>query len=363
MPANLLVAAGGTGGHLYPALAVAEQFISLAKNASVTFVGTERGLESKIVPRAGFPLELIRAAPFRGGSICRKLKGVLATVPALMDAVNLLRRIQPTVVMGVGAYVSGAVLLVAALKRVPTLILEPNAEPGLANRWLGPFVDEAACAWQETARYFGRKGVVTGNPVREAIFRVPPLALPSETMQVLVFGGSQGSTIMNRAVVASLAHLGVYAGRIRLLHQTGPQDLELVTKAYASSKISAEVTAYIDAMEEAYAGADLVLSRAGATTCAELAACGRPAILIPLPLGGGHQERNAEMMAREGAAQFIPESSLDAELLSSELIRLLKAPGERMRMAERARSMARPAAAHVVAERLLDLAEKKAVRS
>jgi UDP-N-acetylglucosamine--N-acetylmuramyl-(pentapeptide) pyrophosphoryl-undecaprenol N-acetylglucosamine transferase len=363
MPAKLLVAAGGTGGHLYPALAVAEQFMSLAKDASVTFVGTARGLESRIVPRAGFPLELVRAAPLRGGSIIRKLRGALAIFPALLDAAALLRRIQPSVVMGVGAYVSGTVLLVAALGRLPTLILEQNAEPGLTNRWLGPFVDEAACAWEETTRHFGRKGFVTGNPVRESIFEVPALVRSEDIMRVLVFGGSQGSTLLNRVVTASLPHLEDYAGRIRFVHQTGPRDLELVTKAYAESKVSAEVTAYIDAMDEAYAGADLVVSRAGATTCAELAACGRPALLIPLSLAGGHQERNAEMMASAGAARFIRESSFDPERLASELIRLFESPDERMTMAERARSLARPGAARTVAERLVALSEQKAARS
>ncbi len=192
---HLLVAAGGTGGHIYPAIAVAERFRQLVEDSRVTFVGTERGLESRIVPKAGFPLEFVRAAPLRGGSLRAKLKGVLGLFSGLIDSWKLLKNLKPSVVMGVGAYVSGTVLLAAALRGTPTLILEPNAEPGLANKWLAPFIDEAACAWEETTRYFGKKAIVTGNPVRQSIFDVPPLAgqnqqvQQEDVMRVLVFGG------------------------------------------------------------------------------------------------------------------------------------------------------------------------------
>lgn len=359
---NLLVAAGGTGGHLYPALAVAERFQELVEEPQVTFVGTERGLESRIVPKAGFPLEFVRARPLRGGSWFGKLKGLWGLVQGMRDSRKLLKRLKPSVVMGVGAYVSGTVLLAAALRGTPTLILEPNAEPGLANRWLAPFVDEAACAWEETTRYFGDKGFVTGNPVRQSIFDVPPLAEQGSTMRVLAFGGSQGSEVLNDALTASLPLLASANGRIELLHQTGPRHLDAVQHAYASQAgqvgkaIEARVTAYIDDMAEAYAWSDLVLARAGATTCAELAACGRPSLLVPLPLAGGHQEANAAMLARTGAARWIRESELTPEELGSQLLHLLDAPRERETMAVQARSLARPEATGAVAERLVRLA-------
>ncbi|GMR23299.1 MAG: undecaprenyldiphospho-muramoylpentapeptide beta-N-acetylglucosaminyltransferase [Acidobacteriota bacterium] len=359
---SLLVAAGGTGGHLYPALAVAERFQELVEKPQVTFVGTERGLESRIVPKAGFPLEFVRAAPLRGGSLFGKLKGLWGLVQGMRDSLRLLKRLKPSVVLGVGAYVSGTVLLAAALRGTPTLILEPNAEPGLANKWLAPFVDEAACAWEETTRYFGDKGVLTGNPVRQSIFDVPPSAEQGSTMRVLVLGGSQGSEVLNDALTASLPVLASARGQIELLHQTGTRHLDKVKNAYAGrteqagQAIQARVTAYIDDMAEAYAWSDLVLTRAGATTCAELAACGRPSLLVPLPLAGGHQEANAEMLARAGAARWIRESELTPDELASQLMHLLDAPRERETMAVEARSLARPEATGAVAERLVHLA-------
>lgn len=363
---HLLVAAGGTGGHIYPAIAVAERFRELVTASRVTFVGTERGLESRIVPKAGFVLELVRAAPLRGGTLRGKIKGVVGLFSGLRDSWKLLKRLKPSVVMGVGAYVSGTVLLAAALRGTPTLILEPNAEPGLANKWLAPFVDEAACAWEQTTRYFGKKGFVTGNPVRQSIFDVPPLPRQdvderASSMRVLVFGGSQGSKVLNDAVTATLPSLVSAADRIELLHQSGPRELDNVTRGYAEQPaIRARVTPYIDDMAEAYAWSDLVLARAGATTCAELAACGRPSLLVPLPLAGGHQEANAEMLAAAGAARWIRQAELTSESLAEQLMSLLDAPREREEMARKARSLARPDATGAVAERLIELGAKGA---
>jgi UDP-N-acetylglucosamine--N-acetylmuramyl-(pentapeptide) pyrophosphoryl-undecaprenol N-acetylglucosamine transferase len=358
---RLLVAAGGTGGHLYPAIAVARRFRELAEGADVIFVGTERGLESRIVPASGFPLELVRAAPLRGGSLFSKLRGIAALFTAVLDSARLLKRLEPQVVMGVGAYVSGALVAAAALKGIPTLILEPNAEPGLANRWLAPFVDEAACAWEETARAFGKKGFVTGNPVRREIVSVRPLGpQSSQRMRVLIFGGSQGSSALNRAIGESLALLSNELSRLEWIHQTGPRDLASVSEAYAQNEVRAQVIPYIEAMHEAYGAADVVVARAGATTCAELACAGRGALLLPLPLAGGHQERNAEMMARAGAARHVRERELTPSRLADEIRALLNAPEERARMAASARKLARPDAADNVARRLLRLAGREA---
>jgi UDP-N-acetylglucosamine--N-acetylmuramyl-(pentapeptide) pyrophosphoryl-undecaprenol N-acetylglucosamine transferase len=355
---RLLVAAGGTGGHVYPALAVASSFLSLAKGAEVIFVGTARGLESRLVPEAGFPLELVRARPLRGGSLARRLSGVAGLFAGLVDALRLTGRVKPDVVFGVGAYVSGAVMLTAALRRIPTLLLEPNAEPGLANRWLGPFVDEAACAWEETTRYFGKKAIVTGNPVRPEIAAVAPLrAQTPDSLRILVFGGSQGSSVLNRALAESLPLLEVHREKLEITHQTGPKDLESVRLAYERHGLgTASVVTYIDDMSAAYERADLVVSRAGATTCAELACSGRPSILVPLALAGGHQERNAEMMAGAGAARVLRETTLDGAAIARELKDLLASPEERERMAARARALARPGAAEAVARRLVALA-------
>ncbi len=356
---HLVVAAGGTGGHLYPALAVAERFRDLLEGARVTFVGTERGLESRIVPKAGYSLEFVRAQPLRGGSLLtlKKLKGVLGLLQGMIDARQLLKKLRPSVVMGLGAYVSGTVLLTAALRGIPTLILEPNAEPGLANKWLGPFVDEAAVGWEQTSRHFGSKAVVTGNPVRQVIVDVAPLTEEAQgpIMHVLLFGGSQGSSILNRAMTDSLPLLADISERLHVVHQTGPSDFERVRRAYEEHPVNGRVTPYIDTMDEAYATSDLVVSRAGATTCAELAACGRPALLVPLPLAGGHQEANANLLERSGAARTIRQSELTPERLAQELVSLLGTPEKRLVMAAAARGLARPDAAKRVAERLVAL--------
>lgn len=356
---KLLVAAGGTGGHLYPALAVARSFQSLTGGADVIFVGTARGLEGRIVPQAGFPLEVVRAAPLRGGSLLRKLQGVLGLILGMVDAVRLLRKVRPTVVMGVGAYVSGTVMLAASLQGLPTLILEPNATPGLANSWLRRFVDEAAVAWEETKVFFGDKAVLTGNPVRASILAVPPLDVSTQSsneLRVLVFGGSQGSTVLNRTMVESLPHLEAEWGKLNITHQTGPGELEAMRSQYQRFPVRARVEPYLDSMEKEYAHCDVVVSRAGATTCAELAAAGRPSLLVPLPIAGGHQEHNAEMMVRAGAARMFRENvDLSPERLAAELKALGADPDRRIEMGRNARSLARPDAARAVAKRLVDL--------
>jgi UDP-N-acetylglucosamine--N-acetylmuramyl-(pentapeptide) pyrophosphoryl-undecaprenol N-acetylglucosamine transferase len=238
---------------------------------------------------------------------------------------------------------------------VPTLILEPNATPGLANRWLSPFVDAAALAWEETKTFFGPKSFVSGNPVREVITRVPPRPVGAD-LSLLVFGGSQGSRILNRAVVAALPQLTAVKDRLKVTHQTGEADLESVRSAYRQSGFRARVEPYLDAMEKEYADCDLVICRAGATTCAELAAAGRASLLVPLALAGGHQRDNAEMMVREGAARMLEEETLTGESLARTILELLDAPERRQSMAECARRLARPDAAKIIVERILQLA-------
>ncbi len=354
---RLLVAAGGTGGHLYPALAVARELQRRDSESEVIFAGTRRGLERKVVPHAGYPLEILRVEPLRGGSLLRKLKGLLQIGPAMIESSRLLKRVRPHVVMGVGGYVSGPLLAVAAVSGVPTLILEPNAEPGLTNRWLSSLVDAAALAWEETGRFFRGKGFVSGNPVREEITLVDSRP-PGETMHVLLFGGSQGSLALNRAMVEALPHLRSHRDRLRITHQTGEAGLEWVRTAYQEEGWTARVEAYLDAMAKEYGDCDLVVSRAGATTCAELAAAGRGAVLVPLPLAGGHQRANAEAMERAGAARMVLQEELTGENLAHAMIDLLEDRASRQRMAEAAKTLARPGAAGVIVDRLVELARK-----
>jgi len=351
---RLLVAAGGSGGHLYPALAVVRELKGREPEAEVIFVGTRRGLEQSLVPEAGFSLELVQVEPLRGGSLFRKAKGVWQLFPAMFESSRLLKRTHPHVVMGVGGYVAGPLLAVAAATGVPTLILEPNAVPGLTNRWLAPWVDAAALGWDETVRYFRRNGFVTGNPVREEITRVAPRPA-TDTMQILVVGGSQGSHVLNRAIVDALPHLATHRNRLGITHQTGQAELEWVRVGYQKNGFPARIEPYFRDMAKEYGACDLVVSRAGATTCAELAAAGRAAVLVPLPLAGGHQRQNAEATARAGAAWMIPQQELSGEHLAQTLIDLLEDPERRKEMAEAARTLARPQAARAIVDRLLQL--------
>ena len=355
---RLLVAAGGTGGHLYPALAVARELMSREEKAEVLFAGTTRGLEGRIVPQAGFRLETLPVLPLRGGSLVRKLTGALVLPLGSLAAWRLLRRFRPQVVFGMGGYVSGPVLAMAALSGVPTLLLEPNWAPGLANRWLSRLVDAAAVAWEGTHRFFGAKAFLSGNPVRQEIARVPA-RVPGRVMHLLVFGGSQGSRILNQAMTEALAHLAAHREWIRVAHQTGEADLGWVRARYREAGFPARVEPYFEAMADEYAQADLVLARAGATTCAELAAAGRPSILVPLPLAGGHQEENARAMEQAGAARLLGQSEASGERLAATLIELLGEPSLRRQMAEAARKLFRPEAARAIVDRLLALAAKR----
>lgn len=361
-PLRVLVAAGGTGGHLYPALAVVRELESERSDTEAIFVGTRRGLERRLVAEAGYSLELLRVEPLRGGSPLRKLKSLIALFLGVLDARRMLRRLRPHVVLGIGGYVSGPLLAMAALGGFPTLILEPNAVPGLANRWLARWVDDVALAWEETRSHFRGKGFVAGNPVRREIAAVPP-ELPDTGLRLLVFGGSQGAHALNVAMAEALPHLHGVRARLSVVHQTGMADLESTRAAYRRAGMPAKVETYLDEMAREYAASNLVLCRAGATSCAELAASGRPALLVPLPLAGGHQRHNAEMMERAGAARVIPQGELEGEMLARILVRLIEAPGDLRQMGERARALARPHAAGVIARRLLALAESKRASS
>jgi UDP-N-acetylglucosamine--N-acetylmuramyl-(pentapeptide) pyrophosphoryl-undecaprenol N-acetylglucosamine transferase len=351
---RLLIAAGGTGGHIYPGLAVGRAFAARHPGAEVVFIGTARGLEDQIIGGAGFPVRRLRAEPLRGGSLARKIKGVAALLPALRDADRLLRELRPDAVFGVGGYSAGPVLLAASLRRVPTLILEPNFDPGLANRWLARFVDAAAVAWEETARHFRGKAFVSGNPIRAEIAATPDVeqVVSSERPAVLLFGGSQGSRVLNDAMIAALPHLPAIIG---LTHQTGPADLERVRAAYRGAGRSARVEPYLPDMPAEYARCAIVVSRAGATTCAELAAAGRGAILVPLELAAAHQLHNAEALRRNGAALILREAALNGNTLAQALTRLAGDREECIRMGHAARRLAQPDATEKIVSKLEEL--------
>lgn len=349
MAARVIIAGGGTGGHIYPGVAIAEEFRRRDPQAEVLFVGTARGMETRIVPREGFRLELIEVAALKRVGLRRQLKTLVLLPRSFIEVRSLINRFRPDVVIGVGGYASGPVGLVAALMGVPTMVAEQNALPGFTNRVLARFVRAAAVSFEEAKRYFGGKAEVTGNPVRAEFFEVPEKQ-PGEVVEILITGGSQGARAINDAMIDALLMLSGESGRLSFVHQTGEKDYERVRAAYEKYGVKAEVRTFIERMVDEFARADLVICRAGATTVAELAAAGRPAIFIPFPFAADdHQRKNAEAVERAGGGRVIPQSELTPERLADELLRLVRAPGELMKMATASRRLAhRDAAARVV---------------
>ncbi|MBI4479276.1 MAG: undecaprenyldiphospho-muramoylpentapeptide beta-N-acetylglucosaminyltransferase [Acidobacteria bacterium] len=350
---RLLLAAGGTGGHVIPALVVAREFCARDAARQVLFVGTARGVETKLVPQAGFSLELLEVGALQGEAAAARLKTLLGLPGAFWRAIRILNRFRPDVVLGVGGYAAGPVMLAAGWLGIPVAVLEPNAFPGLANRWAAPYVARALLAFPETASYFAPgKAVVTGVPVRKEFFEVPPTRhQPPYT--VLVFGGSQGARTLNRAVVEALPFLAQAKEELLLLHQTGEKEYNLVREACAKHSVQAEVFPYTERMSEAFARADLVVCRAGANTVAELAAAGRAAILVPYPSAANqHQLRNAEVLVRIGAARLILNQDLNGERFFTAVRELLHNPAELERMETAIRRLAHPEAACRIVDEL-----------
>ncbi len=359
---RVLIAAGGTGGHIYPGIAVAKEIQRRIPEAVVRFVGTARGLENKLVPQAGFELSIIESAGLKNVGAAAWARGMMVLPKSLLGARRLIRSFQPDIVIGAGGYVSGPVLLTAALLRLPTLVMESNALPGWTNRVLARFVDKAAVSFSAAVPFFRGKAEVTGNPVRREFFEIPARQRDASTFSVLVFGGSQGAHAINEAMIAALPLLDDLRDELRITHQTGEADLERVRAAYLHAGWSKgfDVRRYIDDMVISFGNADLVISRAGATTTAELIAAGKAAIMIPFPLASDdHQRKNAEALAAEGAAVMILQQDLTGATLAKELERLVRSPDEVRKMEEASRALARGDAAAAVADLIEEMVEGK----
>jgi len=352
MAGTILIAAGGTGGHLFPGIAVADELRGRDATTRVVFAGTPRGLESRLVPRAGYELALLPILPLNRVGVAGLLEGLLLLPWGMARAAALVLSRRPAAVLGVGGYAGGPVVLAAALLGVRTVILEPNAKPGFTNRLLRPFVRHAACAYEEARRAFGTKGVLTGNPVRGGFAALPPKQRGA-TLTLLAFGGSQGSRILNQALLAALPHLPG-PERLTIVHQTGEAMREEVAAAYAAAGRPAEVAAFLDDMEARFAAADLVLARSGATTCTELTAAGKAAVLVPFAKAADdHQRVNAAALAAAGAARMVEERELAAGTLARTLSELVQAPEQLAAMEQAARRLGRPDAAARVADLLV----------
>ncbi|MBV9496532.1 MAG: undecaprenyldiphospho-muramoylpentapeptide beta-N-acetylglucosaminyltransferase [Acidobacteria bacterium] len=358
MAETLMVAGGGTGGHIYPAIAIAREFLARDASRRVTFVGTQRGLEKTIVPKAGFPLEFIDVGGLKGKGPVDLIKNLFRLPLGFVQAWKLVGKHRPSVVLGVGGYSSGPVLLAAKLRGIPTIVHESNAYPGLTNRLLARFVSVVAVGFEEAlGRMKAKNGVVTGNPIRAEFFLTSnQQPATSNRRRLLIFGGSQGSRVINNAMTAALMFLARMKDELEIVHQTGPHDLDTVQAAYrASAFASARVVPYLDPMADEIAAADLVVSRAGAMTVGELAAAGRPSVFIPFAAAtNNHQELNARVVEKAGGGVVITEADLTPERLAAAIADILGDAQKARHMGEAAGGLAVPDAT----KKIVDYIEK-----
>ncbi len=344
---RVIVAGGGTGGHVIPAIAIAQELKS-RYGADVLLIGTARGMETRLVPAAGFPLELITVGALNRVSLATRAKTLLDLPRAITQSAQMIRKFRPDVIVGVGGYASGPTMIAGAMLRVPLLAFEPNVIPGIANRLVSRFVQGAAVHFPATQKYF-RNAIVTGVPVRKEFFAIPARA-KSDHPTLLVFGGSQGAHAINVAVMLALPELAMQVPGLHLIHQTGQNDYEDAKAAAASAGISAEVLPFIDDMPAAFARADLLICRSGASTVAEVAAAGKPAIFVPLPTAADdHQRHNAETLANAGAAILLPQPNLTPDRLAHDIADLFRDRDQLSHMGDKARQFAHPDAATQIA--------------
>ncbi len=363
---RVVIAGGGTGGHVFPGIALAQEFMARDANSTVMFIGIERGIESKVIPKEGYQIKYIKAEAFLGKSALKKAMSLARLAFSVFAARSLLKAAEPDVVIGMGGYVSVAPVLAARLLSMPILILEQNLVPGLASRMLSKVADAIAVTYHESMNFFPReKTYLTGNPVRPGIMRgerekaLELFKLDSDRTTVLVIGGSTGAAFINNAVQGALNHLLDMKDEVQFLHQTGQRDYESVRRAYRKLEFKAMVAPFVYQMAEAYAAADLVVSRAGATTLAELTALGKPAIVIPYPYAAGHQEFNAGKLAETGAARMFTERELTGEILAENLRELCTSEGARAEMARQALALGRPDATKKVVDIATSLARSR----
>jgi UDP-N-acetylglucosamine--N-acetylmuramyl-(pentapeptide) pyrophosphoryl-undecaprenol N-acetylglucosamine transferase len=360
---RLLVAGGGTGGHVFPGIALAEEVVTRHPKNDVVFVGTSRGLEASVVPLAGYPIELIEVRGLKGKGLAGVLGGLLMLPRAFVQSWRVLRKWKPDVVVGVGGYASGPVVLAARLMGIPTAVQEQTAVAGLTHRLLGRVVEVAFTAFPEAESQFPpRKVQHLGSPIRRQLLDnfMRPVVKQDDTLQVLVFGGSQGAHGLNMRVIEALPFLADLKDRVHFTHQTGARDREQVEKGYAAVGFAPDVREFIVDMSAAYSGADLVVCRAGATTLAELTVCKKPSILVPFPAAAdNHQVVNAQSLVDAGAAVMIEERDLTGELLASEIRRILLDAGARDRMARAAGALGRPQAASEIADVLTQMTVRR----
>jgi len=351
-----VIAGGGTGGHLFPGMAIAEAFVGREKGNEVLFIGTERGIEAKVLPGGKFPLKTIQAKPIQGKSLLGKAKAIWSLPSAVSEAHSILKEFQPQLVLGVGGYASGPALLAAYLLGTKRAIQEQNVMPGMTNRILRWFSQRIFVSFEEAKKYFPeKKTIVTGNPIRKEF-----LALLKEDRRpmkkkvrftLLIFGGSAGAHRINQAMIEALDQLQGIKSSIKIIHQTGREDLDFVSSKYQERGFEVLVRPFFEDLATYYQISDLVICRSGASTVAELAVCGKAALLIPYPYAAhDHQLINAKKLVDLGAAKMILDRELSAGTIAAMILRLYEHPEERVRMEEAIRRLGRPRAAEEIVD-------------
>ncbi|MCL2760028.1 MAG: undecaprenyldiphospho-muramoylpentapeptide beta-N-acetylglucosaminyltransferase [Desulfuromonadales bacterium] len=363
---KLLIAGGGTGGHLFPGIAVAEEFLSRAPENTVVFVGTEQGIESKVLPKLGYELKAIPASGIKGKSLLSKVKALGMLLYGYSESRKILKELKPDLILGVGGYVSAPALLAARGMQIPRFIHEQNAIPGVTNKLLSRFVDEIFISFEESLKFFHKdRAILTGNPLRKQITEDVAIIDGERDgrFHILVFGGSLGASRINKVMAEAASRFSSIKDMIAIKHQTGEKDIDEVKRAYESAGIDAEVVNFIDNMAEAYRAADLVICRAGATTIAEITASGKPAIFIPFPYAtDDHQRRNAEALLKQDACGMILEVELTPEILFDRVKELIDNPEALKAMGENARKLAHLDAAEVIVSDMLKVCSEKGVK-
>lgn len=357
---RLVVAGGGTGGHLFPGIAVAEEFLSRNPENEVLFVGTERGVEAKVLPKLGYRLEFVAAAGVRGKSLIGQLKGVGGLLYGYSQSRRILKDFNPDLVLGVGGYASAPVVLASRGMLIPRFVHEQNAIPGMTNKLLSRIAVQAFISIEESRRFFPKDTtLLTGNPLRRQILDEVAAAgsVPDSTKEgfhLLVFGGSLGAHSINMTMAAAAPLLEKFGEKLTITHQTGEKDFAEVSAAYSKTGVEARVVPFIDNMAAEYRAADLIVCRAGATTIAEVTACGKPCIFIPFPHAvDDHQRKNAEALLKTGAGFMILERELTPESLTAQISEVVKSPELLGETAGNARKMGRLDAAKIIVDEML----------
>lgn len=355
---KIMIAAGGTGGHVYPALAVAQELKKKNPNVEIVFVGTKKGFEAKIIPDHGFPLEFMEIGGLHSVSVSKKLKNLLLIPNAVRITHHFLKTHKPDVVFGVGGYVSGLLLILASFKKIPTAILEPNVVAGATNKFLGRFATKIFLAFEESKKYFpAHKCVHSGNPIREDILEIPPPDFSQSKKTIFIFGGSQGARKINQGVMEMIQADPSFWKNFNFIHQTGPGDTEEVKKNYQDHGIESDVRTYFDQIMEAYAKSHFVIARAGSSIL-EIAAIGRPSVLIPYPYAAGHQLYNAEVLVKHQAAFLLKDADCNGKTLSNIMKPAMESEASLLKMSKAALKFRTENASKDIADQFLSWIKK-----